>query len=295
MVNTSLKIGEVVSRLRPRFKPENYGYNNAMEQSKLFFGTNELVVCPPPITVTSKEPLPYFTCGTATRLAIKHCQQAGLEASEITIDIPIDKGTSETPSIIGHVLGKTEQAVIGLTSPIDAFLGLNELTSSLLYPIRSELHPWGFADLPPPDKGHSFNLFQESNLFPLAASLLDKNTLAIAHYSIQFIPENNRLVFYLDFKVLFREHNQTVAKQLWNAKVLVGVPVNNYPDALNRLLYYSAQPEPARSALNDKGLVYYEEMEFPFKNDDFRTPTLGLFNKVWPAVTVFFLKVPEAD
>lgn len=292
MTNTSLKIGEVVSRLRPRFKPENYGYNNALSQSKIFFAEKELIVCPPPLSATGNGLLPYFTCGTAARLAIKQCQQAGLEASEITIDLPIDNGTREKPATLGHVLCRSERTVIDLTTPFAAFLGLKEPTSSFPYPISTEGFLWNKISL---EQKVSFNLFQESDLIPLAASLLNEQTLAIAHYGVQFLPENQRLVFYLDLKVLAREQKQLSAKQLWNAKVLVGVPVNNYPAALSRLFYHAAQPEPARSAIGDKGLVYYEEMEFPYKNEAYREPTLALFNKVWTAVTAFFAKVPEAN
>ena len=301
LTQTSLRVTEIVNRLKQRIQPQNYGHAKAIEKGEVAFHGGDLIIIPPQIDCNSVEVLPYYACGTVSRLVSRECQLAGIEALETRIDVPIIRGEDREPATLGHMIVKVIEGkpkIVGLTSPIDRFLGIEGETEALPpwidqaeYSVDRSLA--GISRMCEPIRWAIFEEETGETLLPLNARAIGNDRLAISNYAIACV--SDRIAWHINVRVLSRRLTDPSLDVLWDSNLLVGLPneVRYYPKALSMLLSYQEQSKPAQCAIaKEQGrLTHYEERDCPLKDERYRELSFDLFNDGWPALTSFFKKL----
>jgi hypothetical protein len=124
ITSTASRVPGIVTRCQARFRPENFGYANAIKSGSLRIedGMLELMTVPMPL----QSPPEYFGYSGASMSVVKELTKEGVSSMALEIKLPVEGREREEAILHSICIAEegVERFVIGLTPPLDDLLGI---------------------------------------------------------------------------------------------------------------------------------------------------------------------------
>lgn len=290
-----MKCSAIVDHYKKHFKPENYGYANAIKAGPLRLTGQRLAVEIPPVSFS--EPFTAFSCDSASGLIAQELTRAGITCGIAKLNLPVI-ADNEQGSIVHKICLANEDNhtfIIGLATPLDQFLGLypfKELATvswTLRGLDRQAVNPFVtrpnavVQEIPSWDLGGIDPMIK-----PLLAKTIGRN-LGLVELGLGL----QQRTFYVALvaRIISLDSTRSSAVLEWNQNTYLALPLRHLQEIAKGIEHFGADRQSLLRGLKDNNWSFSEEITNPV----LRESGEALINEAWPTITAFFAQLPVAE
>lgn len=291
------KIQRIAKALKPRFPAANYGLASGMPASEIKLKGSKLSIFRPPYLTDSKNPLPSFVCGSASRLTQQKAFKYGLDSSMLKMAFPVMAGPGfET---FGHgicyVIEGGKKYLIGLT-PFDKALGIRGVTRFDNFWDQFIVKEYQELQLLTADRvteAFGWDLLRKyESYIPFAARSYKGNRLGLL--SLKLSIKNGSLCMSTTSRVVYFHKASTAFIGEWASDLSIDLPLDRLDSAVLDIKQLGKKSDLFKAFRKSRYADYFEP-DFDLKEEKYGAQVAALYNATLPALINLVERLPQEE